>query len=63
MLRSDFGLDPRVTVSDFQLAYDGKVSPLLLWHKHPVALVALALSALAALLMLKRMVFGRRRRP
>jgi hypothetical protein len=63
MLRSDFGLDPRVTADDFQLVYDGKVSPVLLWHKHPVALVALALSALAALLMLKRLLFGRRGRP
>jgi hypothetical protein len=61
MLRSDFGLDPRVTADDFQLVFDGKVSPILLWHKHPVAIVTLALSALIALLMLKRLLFGRRR--
>jgi hypothetical protein len=61
MLRSDFGLDPRVTAEDFQLVLDGKVAPILLWHKHPVVLVTLALSALIALVMLKRLLFGRRR--
>jgi hypothetical protein len=35
---------------------------VLLWHKHPVALVALALSALIALAMLKRLLLGGRRR-
>jgi hypothetical protein len=61
MLRSDFGLDPRVTADDFQLVFDGKVSPILLWHKHPLALVTLALTALIALLMLKRLLSGSRR--
>jgi hypothetical protein len=62
MLRSEFGLDPRVIVDDFQLVFDGRVSPALLWHKHPVALVTLALLAVIALLMLKRLLFGRRPR-
>jgi hypothetical protein len=60
MLRSDFGLDPRVTAEDFQLVFEGKVSPILLWHKHPVAVVTLAVSALIVLLMLKGLLFRRR---
>jgi hypothetical protein len=62
MLRSDFGLDPRVTADDFQLMFDGRVSPVLLWHKHPLVLATLTVLALIVLLMLRRLLFGRRRR-
>ena len=62
MLRSDFGLDPRVTANDFQLMFDGRVSPVLLWHKHPLVLATLTVLALIVLLMLRRLLFSRQRR-
>ena len=43
-----------------RLVLDGRVSPLLLWEKHPVLLVATAFLALALLLMMKRLLVGTR---
>ena len=39
---------------------DGRVSPLLLWEKHPVPLVATPFLPLVLLLMLKRLLLGTR---
>jgi hypothetical protein len=44
-----------------QLVADGRVSPVLLWEKHPALIVAAALAALVLLLMLHRLLFARRR--
>ena len=47
---------------DLKLAYQGDVSPLLLWYRSPV-MVGVILSAIVlTLLMLSRMIFGGRRR-
>lgn len=61
MLRTESLPDPVAIGSDFGLVLDGRVSPILLWEKHPVVLSLMALLALAALLLLMRLVGGRRR--
>jgi hypothetical protein len=55
MLRDGPG-GPQVILTDFRAAYDGRVSPLLMWEKHPVAIVGLALVLLLLLLMLRRLL-------
>jgi hypothetical protein len=61
MLRTGTGLDPAVIVADFRLAADGRVSPILLWEKHPFVIVAGLLAVLIVLLLLRRLLFPRRR--
>ncbi|MEQ1648082.1 MAG: hypothetical protein ABL898_05795 [Hyphomicrobiaceae bacterium] len=62
MLRSDVVPDPWMVAEHAQLAYDGKVSPWLLWEKHPVFVGAAAFFAFVLLAMMKRMLFGRRQK-
>ncbi|MCL4764858.1 MAG: hypothetical protein KJZ80_01315 [Hyphomicrobiaceae bacterium] len=62
MLRTGSLPNPATVGADFGLAFNGEVSPVLLWEKHAVLLVVLALLALVTLLLLKRLLFGRRRR-
>ncbi len=54
--------DPGMVMGHARLVLDGRVSPVLLWEKHGVALVAAALLGLVLLLILKRLVFGTRPR-
>lgn len=61
MLRTDSGLDPTVVTDDLRLAWEGRINPLLLWSKHPTALVGLGLGGLIVLLLLRRLLFPRRR--
>lgn len=62
MLRSDGLLaNPWQLQDDAQLVLDGKISPILLWEKHPVAVSLGAIPVLMVLLMLRRLLFGRRR--
>ena len=49
-------------VADVHLVADGRVSPVLLWEKHPVVIVGALLAVLILLLMLRRLLFPRRRR-
>lgn len=58
MLRADTGLDPITLRNDAILVYEGKVSPLLIWNKHPIAVVGAGFLALVLLLMLRRLLFG-----
>ena len=60
MLRSTSSLDPGSVVQDFELVWSGKVSPILLWEKHPEAIGVLVFAALVVLLFLRRLLFGRR---
>ncbi|MGD9827492.1 MAG: hypothetical protein AB7E70_03535 [Hyphomicrobiaceae bacterium] len=62
VLRVSSGLDIVELNENFRLVLDGKVSPILLWEKHPVSLVIVAVLALAFLMFLWRLVFGRRTR-
>ena len=61
LLRADTGFDSARIKDDVMLAYEGRIQPLLLWDKHPLAIGAAAALALIVLLMLRR-VIGRGRR-
>ena len=54
--------DPATLTAHARLVLDGRVSPLLLWEKHGLVLVAIPLLALALLMLLKRLLFGARPR-
>lgn len=62
MLRSELLPNPAIVTRDFQQVYDGEVNPILLWEKHTVLISVMAVLSLLILLILKRIVFGRRRR-
>ena len=62
MLRTDAGFDLGVIQENLRLAYEGRVSPVLLWDKHPVTIVGAAVGLLMLLLIFKRLLFGRRGR-
>ncbi|MES0384751.1 MAG: hypothetical protein ABUJ98_09185 [Hyphomicrobium sp.] len=61
MLRQDATLDPKAIVEDVGLVTGGRVSPILLWEKHPVVIVAGLVVVLILLLMLRRLLFAGRR--
>jgi hypothetical protein len=61
MLRMDSGLDPNAIMEDVRLVTDGRVSPVLIWEKHPLAAVAGLMLILIVLLMLRRLFFPKRR--
>ncbi len=61
MLRTGAMLDPAAIGADLRLVADGRVSPILLWEKHPVVIVGLGLLTLLVLLLLHRLLFARRR--
>jgi len=62
MLRSDTALNPATVAADFRLAWDGRVSPLLLIDKHPLALAAIPLALIILALVLRRLFSARGRR-
>jgi len=55
MLKADGTFDAKATLKNFQLALNGKISPILIVDKHPIALVAIALIFVLFLLMLRRL--------
>jgi hypothetical protein len=60
MLQASSMPDPTLMWEHLRLVLDGRVSPLLLWEKHPITLVATPFLALMLLLMLKRLLLGTR---
>jgi nitrogen regulatory protein PII-like uncharacterized protein len=60
MLQASSMPDPNLMMDHLRLVLDGRVSPLLLWEKHPVTLIAAPFLALLLLLMLKRLLLGTR---
>jgi hypothetical protein len=62
MLQAATLLDPTAPLTHARLVLDGRVSPVLLWEKHGVMLVAAALAGLVLLFVLKRLLFGVRPR-
>jgi hypothetical protein len=62
LLQSDSLPDPSVVLEHFQLAFDGKVSPILVWEKHPLAVIFSATVIALVLLAFCRLLFGRRPR-
>lgn len=61
MLRRESGLDVDAIAEDLRLVIDGRVSPILLWEKHPAVIIGLGFLALILLLLLRRLLFARPR--
>jgi hypothetical protein len=61
MLRSTSTLDAGSIAGDFELAWNRRISPLLLWEKHPEAIGVVLVAAIILLLILRRLLFGGRR--
>ncbi|MGI9478889.1 MAG: hypothetical protein ACR2PI_19465 [Hyphomicrobiaceae bacterium] len=55
-------LDVMTILRHTQLVWEGQVSPILIWEKHPAIVVAAGFIALFFLMMLRSLLFGRRRR-
>ncbi len=62
MLRTGGGLDPGIISQDLRLVADGRVSPILLWEKHPFVIVGALFLTLLLLLLLRRLFFARPRK-
>lgn len=60
MLRSG-GYDPVAIWADMQLVLDGRVNPLLMWDRHPMAVGAAGVMAVFIILFLLRLFRPRRR--
>jgi hypothetical protein len=60
MLAPSQSFSVRQTVADFQLVWEGKVAPLLLWDKHPLTVVGAGLGALILLFWIARLFRPRR---
>jgi hypothetical protein len=60
MLRSDRLFEPAAIIEDVSLVWSGRISPVLLWDKHPAG-IGLALVVLVVMLLLMRRLFSRRR--
>jgi hypothetical protein len=61
MLRTGATFDPVAISEDVRLVADGRVSPILLWERHPIVIVGLLFIVLIVLLLLRRLLFTRRR--
>ena len=55
-------LDVMAILRHSQLVWEGQVSPILIWEKHPAIVVAAGFVTLFFLMMLRSLLFGRRRR-
>jgi hypothetical protein len=62
MLRSGGNFDPKVISADLVLAVEGRVSPILIWEKHPAVVIGVLLLGLIVLLLLRRLLFARPQR-
>lgn len=62
MLRQDASLNPRVIVEDARLVAGGRVSPILMWKKHPAVIIAALVVVLILFLILRRLLFAGRHR-
>ncbi len=62
VLRADEMVLSQAVVEDFQRAFDGQISPILIWEKHSAGVVIAALLALVVLAFLKRLILPRRPR-
>jgi hypothetical protein len=59
MLREGSG-SPELIFDDAKAAWDGRIAPVLIWEKHPLVVIGLALIGVALLLMLRRLFRPRR---
>lgn len=63
MLRADTGFDIALLTADTRAVLAGKVHPMLMWDKHPAALVGALVLLLLLLLIVRRLFAGGRRPP
>ncbi len=63
MLEPASGLSPRAFIDDAKLVWEGRVVPLLIWDKHPQALVLAGFLGLIVLVWLTRLFRPRRLPP
>ncbi len=61
MLRAEAGLDAGKVREDVQAVLDGRIKPILLWDRHPMAVSVAGILALLLLLLMLRLVSGVRR--
>lgn len=59
-LRSGEANSSRATANDFKLAWEGQISPWLIWERHPIPTLALGFVGLILLLLLRRLFSPRR---
>lgn len=59
MLRSGGSLDTAAIAHDLRLVTEGRISPLLIWEKHPAVIIGLLFLGLIVLLLLRRLIFAR----
>ncbi len=63
MLRTAGNFDAASISEDLRLVAEGRVSPILIWEKHPAVIIGVLLLGLIVLLLLRRLLFtGPRRR-
>ena len=60
MLRADVS-SPSDILADAKLAFEGQVSPILIWERHPIAIFAALIPALILLLLLRRIIMPPRK--
>jgi hypothetical protein len=63
MLRSGGSLTPQVIIDDVRLAWEGRVSPVLVWQQHTLAVCLAGLVLVLILLILRRLLLPPRRTP
>ncbi|MCB1511764.1 MAG: hypothetical protein KDJ36_12755 [Hyphomicrobiaceae bacterium] len=63
MLRADAGFDVAALTADVKNVLAGKVHPILMWDKHPAALVGALVLLLLLLLVIRRLFSGGRKTP
>ncbi len=60
MMLRDGGGNPELILDDAKAAWDGRISPVLIWEKHPLLVGALGVAFLFVLLMIRRLFRPRR---
>lgn len=62
MLREGSG-GPQAILADAEAAWEGRISPILLWEKHPLPVAGLVFAGVVLLLMVRRLFRPRRSAP
>lgn len=62
MLSDPPWMDVTTVLRHVEMVWDGRVSPILIWDKHPAFVVIAGFVAVFMLAILRRLLFGRRRR-
>ena len=60
MLRADAS-GPAQIMADAKLAFEGQISPILIWERHPAAMAFAIIPVFVFLMLLRRILMPRRR--